>query len=452
MPAERSIHGQWSSRWMYFLAATGSAVGLGNIWKFPYITGENGGGAFVLVYLVIIAFVGLPVLIAEVTLGRRGKRDPVNSMADLAVEAGRSYQWRNLGWLAALGGLLILSFYTVIAGWALRYTWVAANGAFAGLNSESSVEYFSAFTSSPVSLTIWSSIFLFATMYIVSLGVNRGIEASLRYAMPLMLVLLLVMVGYSMSSGSFGQALHFLFAPDFSKLTVNAVLIAMGHAFFTLGVGAGSMMIYGAYIPANLSLPRVCLDVAVADTAIALLAGIAIFPLVFANNLPVGGGPGLIFTSLPIAFGQMPYGTLMGTVFFSMLSLAAFSSALAAIEGMVTVFIERWQMSRVTAAGVLGVLVWVLSLGTVFSFNLGSELTLSGKTFFNLIDFLTANIMLPGVSLLTALFVGWAMNTKVVEQSVMANDRGVFLLWYRTLRYVSPLAITLVFLAALDVI
>ena len=452
MPVERSIHGQWSSRWMYFLAATGSAVGLGNIWKFPYIAGENGGGAFVLVYLLTIVFVGLPVLIAEVTLGRRGKRDPVNSMTDLAVEAGTGLQWRKLGWLAALGGLLILSFYTVIAGWALRYMWEAAHGVFVGLNSLTSVEYFSEFTSNPWSLTAWSTIFLFLTMYCVGLGVNRGIEASLRYVMPLMLALLLIMVGYSMQSGSFQQALQFLFTPDFSKLTVSVILIAMGHAFFTLAVGAGSMMIYGAYVPANVSLPRVCFDIALADTVIALLAGIAIFPLVFANDLPVGGGPGLIFMSLPIAFGQMPYGTIMGAVFFLMLSLAAFSSAISAIEGMMTVFIERWQVSRSSAAIVLGMAVWMLSLGTVFSFNLWADLTLWERTFFDLIDYLTANIMLPTVSLLTALFVGWVMKRAVVEQTVLANSRLLFNLWYKTLKYVSPLAIGLVFLAALGLI
>lgn len=452
MPAEQSIHGQWSSRWMYFLAATGSAVGLGNIWKFPYIAGENGGGAFVLVYLVTIVFVGLPVLIAEVTLGRRGKRDPVNSMGDLALEAQVTSRWRGLGWLAALGGLLILSFYTVIAGWALRYMWEAASGAFVGFNSTSSVAYFSAFTNSAGALTAWSTVFLFLTMFCVGRGVNRGIEASLRYVMPLMLALLLIMVGYSMQSGSFQQALQFLFAPDFSKLTVNVILVAMGHAFFTLAVGAGSMMIYGAYVPAKLSLPRVCFDIALADTLIALLAGIAIFPLVFAHDLPVGGGPGLIFMSLPIAFGQMPYGTLMGTVFFLMLTLAAFSSAISAIEGMMTVFIERWHISRSRAAVLLGAGVWVLSLGTVLSFNHGSDLTLLGKNFFDLIDYLTANIMLPTVSLFTALFVGWVMSKENVEQAVLANNRGLFNLWYKTLKYVSPIAIGLVFLAALDVI
>ena len=452
MSNDKPENPQWSNRWMYFLAATGSAVGLGNIWKFPYITGENGGGAFVIVYLITILFVGLPVLIAEVALGRSGKRDPVSCMSDLAVEAEAGLHWRKLGWLAVLGGLLILSFYTVIAGWALRYTYEAANGSFIGLDSISAVQYFTAFTDNAISLTVWSTSFLLLTMYCVGRGVNRGIEASLRYLMPLMLVLLLIMVVYSMQSGSFIEGLYFLFNPDFNKLTVDMILIAMGHAFFTLAVGAGSMMIYGAYIPKNISLPRVCFDIALADTVIALLAGIAIFPLVLASDLPVSGGPGLIFMSLPIAFGNMPYGMIIGTIFFFMLSLAAFSSAISCIEGMMTVLIERWSMSRKTIAVILGAVVWFLSLGTVFSFNYGANLTLWGKTFFDLLDYITANIMLPLASLLTAFFVGWVMRRTIVEQAVLANNTRLFFLWYVTVRYISPLTISLVFLAALGII
>jgi NSS family neurotransmitter:Na+ symporter len=452
MTTESSMHGEWSSRWMYFLAATGSAVGLGNIWKFPYIAGENGGGAFVLVYLFTIVLVGVPALIAEVMMGRRGKRDPVSTMLDLSTEAGSSSKWKYLGWLAVLGGLLILSFYTVIAGWALRYLWVGLNGELIGLDNISSIAYFDEFTSSATELTGWSTLFLILTMSCIALGVNKGIEASLRFVMPLMLVSLLVMVGFAMQTGSFEHAVRFLFEPDLSKLTGDVVLVAMGHAFFTLAVGAGSMMIYGAYVPADISLPRVCFDVALADTAIALLAGLAIFPFIFANDLSVSGGPGLIFMSLPIAFGQMPYGTLMGTVFFLMLSLAAFSSAISMIEGMVTVFMERWNLSRVKAANILGLVVWVLSIGTVLSFNIGKDWTLFGKTFFDLVDYLTANIMLPLVSLMTTVFVGWVMDKTIVEESVLANTPRQHKTWYLTLKYMSPLAISLVFLAALNVV
>lgn len=449
MSKAESLHGQWRSRWTYFLAATGSAVGLGNIWKFPYIAGEYGGGAFVLVYLLCIVVVGWPVLIAEAAIGRRGRKSPLNSMLDLARAAGASPHWRWLGWAHAVTGLLILSFYTVIAGWSLFYIVESAAGIFATGERAVVERVFRDFTGDFSAVLGYSTLFLSITMLCIGRGVEKGIEASLRYVMPGMLALLLVLVGYAMSSGDFEAGLRFLFAPDFSALTVNAVLVALGHAFFTLGLGAGAMMIYGAYTPARMSLPRSAVDIAVADTFIALLAGLALFPILFASDLEPQQGPGLIFLTLPIAFGNMPFGTLFGTVFFVMLALAAYSSAISMIESMVTIWIEKWRVSRAFAATVLGVIVWLLSLGTVMSFSIAHEPLLWDKNFFQLLDYITSNLLLPLVSLGTAIFAGWVVRRPVLEETLRARSRAVFTLWYGAVRWLAPIAIGLVFLSAI---
>lgn len=448
----QSLHGQWRNRWTYFLAATGSAVGLGNIWKFPYVAGENGGGAFVLVYLVCIVAVGWPVLIAEAAIGRYGRQSPVNSILTLANEAGASPSWRWLGWLHALTGMLILSFYTVIAGWSLFYIVTAASGTFSGRNAEAISEIFTSFTGHWPAVLVCSSLFLLATMLCVGRGVEKGIEASLRYIMPGLLALLLILVGYSMASGEFVSALHFLFYPNFSALSIDGALIALGHAFFTLGVGAAAMMIYGAYIPPHVSLPRAGAEIIVADTLIALLAGLAIFPIVFASNLPPGQGPGLIFLSLPIAFASMPYGSLFGALFFTMLALAAFSSTISMIEGMLTIWIEKWQIRRSHAAALLGLLVWCLSLGTVFSFGVESTPLWLGKTFFDLLDYLTSNIMLPLTSLGTALFAGWVATRSSTEQALQARSERIYRVWRASLRFIAPAAIVVILLSTLDLL
>lgn len=450
MEEKGSLHGQWRSRWTYFLAATGSAVGLGNIWKFPYIAGEYGGGAFVLVYLACVVGVGWPILLAETVIGRSGRRSPVYSIAGLAREAGASAHWRWLGWVHALTGLLILSFYTVIAGWSLYYFWAAVQGLFSP-GAEHAAQLFQGLTGHWPRVLLCGSLFLLATMACVGRGVERGIEASLRLTMPALLALLLVLVGYGMASGDFAGSLHFLFYPDFSRLSVDGLLVALGHAFFTLGVGAAAMMIYGAYVPPQVSLPRAGVEIIAADTAIALLAGLAIFPIVLGSGLEPAQGPGLIFLSLPIAFAGMPLGNLFGALFFAMLALAAFSSTISMIEGMLTVWIEKWQLPRGRAAMMLGLIVWLLSLGTVFSF-VPEAWTLAGHSFFELLDYLTSNIMLPLTSLGTALFVGWAMQRETARRALRVRSPLIFPLWHGAVRWLAPAAIVVIMLRALGLL
>jgi NSS family neurotransmitter:Na+ symporter len=441
--------GQWSSRWAFFLAATGSAVGLGNIWKFPYITGENGGGAFVLVYLACILAIGIPLLMAEVMIGRRGRANPEGAIAALAREASASRHWRRIGGLGILTGFLILSFYVVVAGWAVAYTPAALTGEFAGISGERSGALFNGLLADPWKLAGYGSLVLLATLDIVALGVRDGLERSLRFLMPGLFVLLLVLVGYAATTGHFMQAVEFLFAADFSKLTGQSVLIALGHAFFTLSLASGAMMVYGSYLPAGTSIVRTSLMVALADTVVALLAGLAIFPLVFANGLEPGAGPGLIFVTLPIAFGQMPLGALIGGLFFIMLAIAALTSAISLSEPSIAWLGEKFGISRLKAVLLSGVLLWLLSLGTVLSFNAWSEVTLLGKTFFDGLDFLTSNLMMPLGGLFTVLFTGWALKRATAAEALGMGQSGVFALWWLVIRWITPLAILLMFLHSL---
>jgi NSS family neurotransmitter:Na+ symporter len=448
-----SPHGMWSSRWAFVLAATGSAVGLGNIWKFPYIAGENGGGAFVLIYILCILLIGVPVMMAEVALGRRGRRSPIRTFSLLAREAGASGHWRLLGWLAMLSGALLLSFYIVIAGWALSYVWVSASGALAGADAARVSNLFADLVSSPARLLLWSSLILAATGWAVARGVKRGLETSINLVMPVLFVLLLVMVIYAAIQGDFLAAVKFLFAPNFEKLTTAGALVALGHAFFTLSLGAGIMVIYGAYLPAEASIPRAVMMVAAADTAVALLAGLAIFPIVFAYGLEPGSGPSLIFQTLPIAFGQMPAGQLLGTLFFVMLVLAAFASTISNVEAAVVYFIEHHHWSRGATTLLICFLVWLFSLGSIASFNIGADWRLFGLNFFELVDYLVSNIMLPAGGFLLAIFAGWIVGRQVTASEMGWQDNDlVYRLWLWTTRLVAPVLIALVFVHAIGLL
>ncbi len=448
----QSVHGQWSGRWAFVFAATGSAVGLGNIWKFPYITGENGGGAFVLIYLACIAVIGIPIMMAEILLGRRGRGTPINTMRRLLREAGAHKAWQVVGWMGMLAGFLILSYYSVIAGWALAYVLRMGSGEFVDATPERVGELFAGLLASPGQLLFWHSLFMLMTMLVVARGVEQGLEKAVRFLMPALFVLLLIMVGYAMSMGAFSQAVDFLFSPDFSKITGTGVLIAMGHAFFTLSLGMGAIMIYGAYLPRHTSITQTSIMIAGADTLVALLAGLAIFPIVFANGLEPGAGPGLIFETLPIAFGHMPGGSLFGFLFFLLLVFAAWSSAISLIEPAVTWLVENRNMSRVRACVWAGLATWLLGIGTVLSFNYWSEIKLFGKTFFDLLDFLTANIMLPLGGLLIAIFVAWLLPRLSSQEELAMRSELAYHVWHGLVRYVTPLAVIIVFLNAIGVI
>jgi len=441
-----SIHGEWSSRLAFVLAATGSAVGLGNVWKFPYIVGENGGGAFVLVYLACVALIGLPIMMAEVLIGRRGRQSPINTMRTLAAEERRSPLWTYVGYGGVLAGFIILSYYSVVAGWAVAYVVRTGTGMFDGATADGVGTIFSDLVSDPERVLAWQGLFLTLTMIIVSRGVRSGLERSVRVMMPVLLALLLVLVGYATSTGKFQEGFEFLFQADFSKLSANAVLVAMGHAFFTLSLGMGAIMVYGSYLPKRVSIARTSLVIVLLDTCVALLAGLAIFPVVFANGLEPAAGPGLIFQTLPIAFGHMDWGRAIGSIFFILLSFAAWSSAISLIEPAVAWLVENRGMTRVAASVWCGMIVWVLGIGTVLSFGPWSELTVQGKTFFDLMDVLTANVMLPLGGLAVAVFAGWAMRRSSSRDELAMGSRAAYEVWRFVIRYIAPAGVLAVFL------
>ena len=449
---QQKIHGVWTSRWTFILAAAGSAVGLGNIWKFPYITGENGGGAFVLVYLVCIALIGIPIMLAEVLLGRRGRLSPINSMRFVTKEAGLNGAWTGIGWMGVLAGLFIMSFYSVVAGWALKYMVNMASGVTAGIDAEQSGQLFSGLLADPGQLFIWHTSFSVLTAVVVMSGVNQGLAMVARVLMPLLMVMLVFLLGYGVVNGDFQQGLSFLFSPRFSDLSWNGVLIAMGHAFFTLSLGMGAIMAYGAYMPDHAKVGPTVVTVGVLDTLIALIAGLAIFPIVFANGLTPGEGPGLMFISLPIAFGNMPAGLIFGTIFFALVSIAAWSSAVSLIEPGVAWLVETKRFNRYVATIILTGVAWGLGITALLSFNIWAEfkpLLLLNKTPFDFLDFITSQVMLPLGGLFIAIFVGWFMHRKTVELEMDAENHPLLNAWLFVLRVISPLLVILVFVTTL---
>jgi len=437
----------WSSGTTFVLAAIGAAVGLGNIWKFPYVVGVSGGGAFVLVYVLCVALIAIPILIGELLIGRLGSKSPPVAMADVAERSGRSRTWGVVGWMGMIVGYLIATFYSVIAGWTLAYIFKAATG-FGGASSGEVAAQFDALLDSPATLTAWHTVFLFATLFIVARGLQGGIEKAVKFLMPSLFVMLLVMIGYGAFAGDLGAALSFLFSTDFSKIDGPVILSAIGQAFFSIGVAMGLMMVYGSYVPKNVSLTRASLIIAVADTLVAILAGLMIFPIVFANGLDPASGPGLIFKTLPTAFAAMPGGALFGTLFFVLLAFAAVTSSISIIEPIVAYGRDRWGMSRIKGCTVFGILAWLIGMLSVFSFNVWSDVTplgafkvFEGKSFFDLIDYFTANLLMPLGGILMAVFVGWLVKPRVLAEDLSFGSPVLFTVWLWMVRVVAPLAI-----------
>ena len=447
MATDVSKHGMWSSRLVFILAAAGSAVGLGNIWKFPYITGENGGGAFVAVYLVCIALIGVPIMMAEVVLGRAGRMSPINTMRKLAADAGGAKFWPVIGWMGVLAGFLILSYYAVIAGWAVYYVIRLASGTFDGADGAASQAAFDSFLADPWAILLWQTVFMAVTVAIIARGVSGGLETAVRWLMPLLFVLLFVLVGYGMAVGDFARGAAFLFSFDASKLSVGGVLTAMGHAFFTLSLGMGAIMAYGAYLPARTSIASTVVTIAVLDTAVALAAGLAIFPIVFATaGLEPGEGPGLMFVTLPIAFGNLPLGAVVGAIFFLLVSFAAVTSAISLTEPALAFLVEEYNAKRPRVAISLGVACWILGIGTVLSFNVWADVHIVGqKTFFDFVDYVSYQIMLPVGGLLIALFAGWVLAKQVVVEELGFADGWQRWLWDVAIRFIAPAGVVVVF-------
>ena len=446
-----SLHGFWSSRMAFILAVTGSAVGLGNIWKFPYVAGENGGGAFVIIYLVFVFLIGMPVMMSEILIGRRGRRNPVATMALLGEEEGHSRHWQWVGGMGVITGIFILSYYSVVAGWTLAYVQKSLSGVFAGASPAAVNDVFESFTGSWWQVMLAHTLFMGISILVVARGVERGLEQAVKFMVPALLLLMLLLLGYAINSGSFGTGLAFMFSPNFDALTRDGVLAAMGQAFFTLSLGMGAVMAYGAYLPQETSITSTSAAVVIADTAIALLAGLVIFPLVFANGLDTAEGPGLVFETLPLAFGQMQGGVFFATIFFLLLSFAAWTSALGLMEPAVAWLVEHLNRSRAEAAITVGGSIWLIGFGSVLSFNLLQNFTFFKGTIHQNVDYVTSNILLPLGGLFITVFAAWVMcrNSSADE---LGGVGTTYVVWRFLAQYVAPVAIVFIFLRAVGIL
>lgn len=444
--------GAWNSRWSFVLATTGSAIGLGNIWKLPYMIGVNGGSAFVLIYILSILCVGIPLLMTEIMLGRRVQKNPIDAMKSLAKESSRSNNWKFVGGMGMLTGVMILCFYSVIGGWVLSYISTAVQDGFTGISAEQSSDNFGNLLASPLTLLFWHTIFMIITMGVVSRGVTSGLERANNFLIPALFVLLLILLGYSMSVGDMQTSFHFMFNPDFSKITPITTLVALGHAFFSLSIGMGSIMVYGSYLKKDVSISRTSIYIAIADTLLGLLVGLAIYALVFANHLDPSEGPGLIFKTLPIAFGQMPWGNFFGVLFFILVAFAASTSAISLVEPTIAWIVENTRIKRQKACLGLGLFIWSVGISVLLSFNTWQDVTIIfGLGIFDTLDKLTSTIMLPLGGLLMAIFAGYFMKKRHSKDELDLTAK-TYNLWRMANNIIAPLAICSVFLYLLNII
>lgn len=449
----------WSSRFGFLMACIGSSVGLGNFWRFPYLAGENGGGAWVLVYLLCCFVLIMPLLIAEVMIGRRGKLSAIGSTMKVARDEGSSRAWGIIGLMGITGGFLVLSFYSVIGGWVIAYIIESANGAFHQSTAEAVGAKFSGLLADPYKLAFFHLIFMLMTVAIVVGGVKRGLELFNAIFMPLLFVMLVVLVGYAWAEGDFQRGMSFMFTPEWDKLTWEGALKAVGQAFFSIGVGFGVFITYGSYLGRSTRIPGSAVMIAGSDTLVAILAGCAIFPIVFINNLDPGSGPGLMFNTLPLAFGNMPYGDFFATFFFVLILFAALTSSISLLELLVARTEDDGGAGRVITTVLGGIAAWFVGLGTVYSFNDWAQWfplqefggPFAGKTVFDLIDYLTSSVMLPLGGILIGLFAGWVMSKKSVLDELQIADGPYYRVLWALFAVVSPVAIAVVLVVNLGI-
>ena len=445
--------GQWSGRLGFILAATGSAIGLGNLWKFPYITYENNGGAFVLVYIAAVALVGVPIMMAEILMGRRTQLSPVGAFKVLATDRPGGSAWQGVGWLGVLAGFTILSYYSVVAGWTIHYTWLALTGKLTTLAADPVVlgQYFgNEFLSSGSQQTLYHILFMALTTGGVYFGVKGGIERVAKILMPLLFSILVVLVIYSTTTSGFGKAMRFLFEPDFSTLTKGAVLEALGHAFFTLSLGMGAMLTYGSYIGKKISIPRAALQISILDTLIALMACVIMFSIINTSQIEVQKSATILFTTIPTVLVQLPAGGLVNALFYLLIGFAALTSTISLLEVVSSFAIDEMGWSRHRATVTMGSVITVF--GVLNALSLGGNSALSSinligrestQGVFGTMDYLASNWFLPVGGFLIALFCGWVLNT-VTTRTELEDGHGPlvgFGLWRFLIRFVAPLAV-----------
>lgn len=440
---------QWSSRQGFILATIGAAVGLGNIWRFSYVAGENGGAAFLFLYLLCVLLVGLPIVIAELALGRRAQGDAVAAFE----EAGDGSVWRYVGWIGVFGAIAILSYYAVIAGWALKYFVGAATGVLWTTAAEGYGSYFKTFIANTGEPIAWHAAMLAAAVYVVAGGVRKGIEVVNRWLMPILAMIIIALALFALSLPGSGAGVRFLFSPDWSVLAKPEVYVAaLGQAFFSLGVGMAVFLTYGSYMPRNFRLPTSAVAIAVGDALFAIVAGVAIFPAVFALGIDPTAGPELAFITLPQVFLQMPGGALAGAVFFFLLSAAALTSMVSLLEVPVAMAVRRLKYQRWKATGLIGAIILVLGIPSALSFGVLAHIKIGRHGILDAIDAGVSNFLLPITAILIALYVGWRLDKAIALSESELGEGKLGVCWHWLLRALVPMAIVAILLQSASVL
>lgn len=440
---------KWASKIGFMLAAMGSAVGLGNIWRFSYVAGENGGGAFLILYLAFVFLIGIPLLLAEFSIGRQAQSDVIGSYKELAPKK----PWYLAGFMGIASSFLILGFYSVVAGWSLYYFWNYINGSFWTIPEAGYGATFEGLISNPYIPLFWHGLFMVITITVVLTGIKQGIEKASKIFMPTLAVLLVLLAIYSMTLEGAGEGLRFLFQPEWSKIDGGVVLAALGQAFFSLSLGMGAMMTYGSYLSKNESLPSATVGIGIMDTVFAIVAGIVIFPAVYAFDISASSGPPLVFITLPGIFAEMPFGAIVGLTFFLLLSIAALSSSISILEVPVAYFMRRFKWSRRFSSIFIGVIMYIL--GVIVSLGMGvwSGVTPIGeRDILNSMDFVASNIFLPLGGLTIALFVGWQWSKEEAFEASDMTNLGVRNIWRGIVKFLAPIFIVLIFLQSIGII
>ena len=435
---------QWATQIGFILATTGSAVGLGNIWKFPYIVGENGGGAFVLVYLFCILVIGIPIFMSELFIGQKGQTNVVDSFKKLDK---KDSLWQICGWMLFISPILVLSFYSVVGGWCLDFAFNSLMNRFSGMSQEQVSGVLGDLFANSTRQILWHAIFMGICMFVIYHGVQRGLERWNKILIPLLVLILGALFVKSLFLEGFGEALGFLFVPNFAQLSIEGVLVAIGHSFFTLSIALGTLLTYGSYLSTGQRLPKLALTIGALDTTIALVAGVIIFSVVFSFGLEPGAGPTLIFATLPSLFVQMTGGNLLSIAFFILVSLAAITSAVSIFEVPVVLISERFHIKRGTSTFILGGVVFLLGILCALSFNHLADFQIIGYNIFDLFDKTTTNWFMPIAGILMALFVGWQIKPSVADEllkQIPTDSIRWLFLW--TIRIVAPIAVLLVML------
>ena len=439
-PAQTRDH--WATKLGFVLAASGTAIGLGNIWRFPYKAGQYGGGAFVIAYIVSVLIIGIPIMIAEFIIGRSAQKSPVGAFKELSSNR----VWPLVGWLGVLSGFIILSYYSVVGGWILRYIWESG---FHFFKEGSAGTTFSSFLANPWQQLIWHGLFMLMTMIIVRGGITTGIERWSKVLMPSLLIILLILMINSLRYPGAGEGIQFILKPDFSKLTREGILEALGHAFFSLSLGMGAMLTYGSYLDKETNISSSALEIVVLNTFYALMAGLMIFPIVFTYDVDPQVGPGLFFITLPEFFARMTAGQIVALSFFVLVAFAAITSAISLLGVVVSYFIDELNWSREKADYVMGAVIFIIGIPSALSWSSLKGVTLFGsRDIFDSLDFLATNYMLPIGGFFIALFAGWILThgQKEAEIKRIENTFHFYDIWHFLVKYIAPLAVLVILL------